>query len=602
MTFEEGPPATLVIRFSLSPENDRFVTARKRIFGLTAIVTLATALAVVAMSRRLVVLPIRKLARAAHGLEHGRVLQVEIQSRDEVGQLARGFASMTEAIVDRERRLGDLNRQLQQLLDHMREAIVVFGPGGRLAAVRSREASLIFEHVAVEGVDVRELLYPKSSTDVGGAAFDEWIRAAFSLPADAWAELEELAPKEVVLNAGTDRERVLSLDFRAIDDGGKIARVMMLAKDETEVRRLAREVREQGEEHERQMAAMRKLVAGGGQLLLSVLDRARERIAACEKRVRAETGPLTAGLVEELFQHAHSVKGEARAFDLAVLETASAELEDLLAILRGRLREGRGCSVDDVRGQLEERLAATRECVGKAAEMLVQASPIGAAILEQVTVQRSDVKKLLAMAGGRNDELGRLVTRIASRPFGEALLGLAEAVPRWAEREGKRVQLEVDGRDVLVPPDLARALPDVLTHLVRNALAHGIEESDERVRAEKPAIGRIRISCAEGPNGPTFTVEDDGSGLDEGALQAAAERLGLAHASGGAAELAFREGLSTAAPSALAGHGVGLGTVRADLDRVGYDVVLERPSSGLRIVMKARVRAKLGSEVVARGV
>jgi chemotaxis protein histidine kinase CheA len=288
--------------------------------------------------------------------------------------------------------------------------------------------------------------------------------------------------------------------------------------------------------------------------------------------------------VEELFQHAHSVKGEARAFDLSLLETAAARVEDLLDILRGRLRDGKLVTVEEVRNELSLRIEETLSAVSGTSAMLVEASPIGEAILAQVTVQRGDVEELLALLGNRTDAVGRVVTRIASRPFGELLLALVDSVPRWAERDGKRARLEVDGREVLVPPALARVLPDVMTHLVRNALAHGIELATSRYEVGKPEVGLIYVSCQTTLEGPVLTVDDDGQGLDEQAIAAQATLLGLPSAQ--AADAVFAQGLSTANASDLAGRGVGLAAVAADLATVGYTVALgPSPHGGVRVSM-----------------
>jgi two-component system chemotaxis sensor kinase CheA len=561
------------------------------VFAFAVLLTLLAAGAVFVVVRRVVVAPLTQLSDAARRLQEGALQTVGVRANDEVGELATAFNAMAKAIVDRERRLADVNHRLQQLLDHMSEAIVVFGNEGVLASVRSRRAETTFGRSSFEGLRVQSLLYPKQTGDVETAAFEEWIRAAFSTPPSGWNDVAALAPTEVVLNAGSERERVLALDFRPVEEGGRIARIMMLADDRTDVRQLERAVKQRDEEHERQMGAMRRLVAGGGQLLVAVLARAKDRLVASKARLLRESGPLERHFVEELFQHAHSVKGEARAFDLALLETAAATVEDLLAILRGRLRDGKLVTVEEMREELLSRIDATLSAVSGASTMLVEASPIGEAILAQVTVQRGDVEELLALLGERTDEVGRVVTRIASRPFGELLLALVDSVPRWAEREGKRARLEVDGREVLVPPALARVLPDVMTHLVRNALAHGIERATERDEAGKPEVGLIHVRCRNTPEGPALTVDDDGSGLDEQAIAAQTTLLGLPRER--AADAVFAQGLSTAGVSDLAGRGVGLAAVAADLASVGYTVTLgPGTDGGVRVTMTPRPSAR----------
>lgn len=568
---------SLLVKLSLARENARFAIARLRVIELTGLATLLTAAVILALARRAVTNPLRRLAGAAQRLEQGSAQTVQVRGNDEVGQLAAAFNAMSRAIVDREGRLAELNHELQRLLDTMRQAIVVFAEGGVLLAVRSRRAETLFA-ASRDADSILGLLYPNLTDDVRVRAFEQWLRVAFKVPPEAWDRVADLAPREVVLGS-EGNEVYLSLDFRPIELDGRISRIMLLASDETEKRRLEERVQQQVEEHEKQMAAMRRLVAGGGQLLVSVLGRAHERVRACEELLAEAVGNVDAGFIEQLFQHVHSVKGEARAFDLSLLDAASSELEDYLAIERGRVREGQLRTIEDVRANLQRRFAETREAVSRASQMLVEASPIGAAILEQVTVQRKDVERLVRALDGRTDEVGDLVRRLASRPFGELLLGLAEAVPRWAARESKRARIDVEGKDVLVPPKVAGVLPDVLTHLVRNSLAHGIEGVADRAAAGKSEVGLIRLIARETPEGPEFAVEDDGRGLDVAAISESARALGIAAED--ATRLVFAEGLSTSAGNSLSGRGVGLGAVKADLRSCGYEIRLHSAGSGL---------------------
>lgn len=582
---DEKALGNLVVRVSLAPENARFIAARRRIVEFTGLLTLIAGAIVIVIARRIVIVPLRRLSYAAQRLEKGSAEPVPVGANDEIGQLGTAFNAMSSAIVDRERRLAELNRELIRLLDSMRQAILVFGKGGALAAIKSHQAEMIFGTQDIEGLRIQDLLFP-GTNGVDRAAFEEWLAVAFSVPPAGWPDVADLAPVEVVLDGAT--ERFLSLDFRPVDTDGRIEKIMLLASDETEKRALQRTVRERDEEHEKQMAAMRRLVAGGGQLLVSVLERARERLSACSELLGAAPDTIDTSFVEQLFAHAHSVKGEARAFDLSLLEAGASALEDYLAILRGRIREGRPPLLREVHADLHARVEAARDAVSGAATMLVEASPIGAAILEQVTVQRGDVERLLKLAGTRPDEIGKLVNRLASRPFGETLLGLAEAVPRWAFREGKRARIEIEGKSVVVPPRLATLLPDVMTHLLRNAVAHGIESPGDRMAASKEETGLIRISATETPRGPAFTIEDDGRGLDEHALRAKGAELGLAETD--AARLALERGLSTANVGTLAGHGVGLGAVQSDLASVGYAITLQTGTTGLKVELAPKVR------------
>ncbi|HEX3594900.1 MAG TPA: HAMP domain-containing protein, partial [Polyangiaceae bacterium] len=238
LSAQDGHPlGGLVLRVSLAHENERLAEARKRIFEYTGGVTFLVVLGLLVITRRIVTKPLRDLALATRGLEQGRAEPVAVRANDEVGQLGGAFNAMAAAIVDREARLAEVNRELMQLLDGMRQAILVFEPGGVLGAAKSHEAEVIFDERDVEGLKVQELLYGTAVADVGAAAFEEWIAVAFTVPPDAWADVAELAPKDVTLETPSG-ERTLSLDFRPIEVGGRITRIMLLATDETEKRRL----------------------------------------------------------------------------------------------------------------------------------------------------------------------------------------------------------------------------------------------------------------------------------------------------------------------------------------------------------------------------
>jgi two-component system chemotaxis sensor kinase CheA len=129
--------------------------------------------------------------------------------------------------------------------------------------------------------------------------------------------------------------------------------------------------------------------------------------------------------------------------------------------------------------------------------LFVESSPIGRRVLEQVTVSRDDVTELYERFGGRRDELGRLVSRLAARPFGELLSALPDSVHRWAAKEGKRIELCVEGRETLVPAELSERLGGALAHLLRNAVAHGIEQPAERREKGKLEMGRIDVGCQQ---------------------------------------------------------------------------------------------------------
>lgn len=159
----------------------------------------------------------------------------------------------------------------------------------------------------------------------------------------------------------------------------------------------------------------------------------------------------------------------------------------------------------------------------------------------------------------------------------------------------KQVQLEIDGGDVELDREMIEMIRDPLTHIVRNAIDHGIETPEARIAAGKPATGRLHVSARQVGNQILIEVIDDGRGIDADRLVAKAISAGILSQERAATlnwdrklELIFEPGLSTAqAVTAISGRGVGMDVVRANVERIGGLVDIEsRPGQGLRLTLR----------------
>lgn len=567
---------SVVIAFDLAPERAAFAESRLRLFERSLLVAAVTAALLVIASRRQIVRPLLRLRDAASRIEQGqRDVQVGLDSSDELGTLGRVFDQMSAAIVERETRLAEARNNLRELFDHMRQGILVFGPDGLIEETTSRQAAALFGDVA--GRPIRDVLYPSAdATGVELQAFDEWLRLAFDVGADAWNDLASLAPANVRIG-----DRHVNLEFQPIEKDGRIAKVMLLAIDATDVHRLEEAVRVQEQEHGRRIRAMRRLVAGGGQVFVAFLTGARERLARCQALL-ADDGPLESPKLEEILRHAHTIKGEASAFDLAPVVESAHAFEDELVQMRARSTEAPRLVAAADRARYLQRVDEVADALEKARELFVEASPIGPSILEQVTVHRADIDRLHALAADRGDELGAVAARLTARPFGETCAMLVEKAPTWAGTLGKSARLEVEGREELVPRALAAVLPGILGHLVRNAVVHGIEVEAERSIASKPTVGVVYARCVRRGDEIEIEVEDDGRGIDLAELERRS-RGTVTDIRG----LLGSSGLSSAPVTThLAGRGVGLAAVRSSAATIGYSVSIDsEPGRGTRIVL-----------------
>lgn len=176
---------------------------------------------------------------------------------------------------------------------------------------------------------------------------------------------------------------------------------------------------------------------------------------------------------------------------------------------------------------------------------------------------------------------------------------LFSALPRMvrdlASELSKQVTLEIDGGDVELDREMIEMIRDPLTHIVRNAIDHGIEAPADRIAAGKPAVGRLRVSARQAGNQIAIEAVDDGRGIDADRLVEKAIASGILTAEKAAGmswnnklHLIFAAGLSTAKQvTSISGRGVGMDVVRANVERIGGLVDVDsKPGQGLRLSMK----------------
>jgi len=155
-------------------------------------------------------------------------------------------------------------------------------------------------------------------------------------------------------------------------------------------------------------------------------------------------------------------------------------------------------------------------------------------------------------------------------PAGPALGHFHRIVRDLAASQEKRVMLSIEGGDVEVDTTVIEQLKDPITHMIRNAIGHGIETPAVRLAKGKTPAGLIRIVLANVYGGIAIRFSDDGAGLNETAIVERAHGLGLDADRLSRQELwdlTLHPGFSTAAEvTDLSGRGVGMDVVRRNID------------------------------------
>jgi len=270
---------------------------------------------------------------------------------------------------------------------------------------------------------------------------------------------------------------------------------------------------------------------------------------------------------------------------------APARKKDAASILEPESLEPAG-DATAATGNVRVDIAKLDAVMGLVGEIALIKSRLGA-ITRQLT--ENEATKLAAQQVGRAardlekklNELQKSVVDIRMVPVGQIFSRLARFARRLAPELAKTIDVQLYGEETELDKAMVEAVSSPLMHVIRNALDHGLEPSEARVAAGKPASGTLKLEAFQRGNSVVLKVSDDGRGIDTAKVKARALERGLIQPGQettpeGLMEVLFIPGFSTAeAVSELSGRGVGLDVVRKAITELkGQITVDSRPGEG----------------------
>ncbi|MDJ0641820.1 MAG: chemotaxis protein CheA [Erythrobacter sp.] len=389
------------------------------------------------------------------------------------------------------------------------------------------------------------------------------------------------------------------------------------------------------------------------ELLAEFVAETREMLAASEGEIIAwEADPADRARLDTIFRFVHTVKGNCGFFDFPRLAALSHAAEDALADVRAGRRDADSPLVSAVLAIIDriveiiDAIEAGEEFPDDGDDVLIAAlagedaafidsgdasdpcpneepnarkSDISAStqrsirlpveLLDRVmsgvsdmVLARNDLAHRLSQAGAQPtidgpferlttilSDVRDAVTRMRMQRIETVFSALPRLVRDLSAELDKRVAVDFEGGDVELDREMIESVRDPLTHIIRNAIDHGIESPRERLVAGKPETGTISIAARQSGNKISIVISDDGRGLDEERIKSKAiakqvitpqqsERMDRTEL----LDLIFEPGLSTAdTVSNVSGRGVGLDVVRANLEKVGGAIkVSSTPAMG----------------------
>ncbi|HMI41160.1 MAG TPA: Hpt domain-containing protein, partial [Sphingomicrobium sp.] len=325
-------------------------------------------------------------------------------------------------------------------------------------------------------------------------------------------------------------------------------------------------------------------------------------VAECREMLEALGGEIVAweaepddrARLDSIFRFVHTVKGNCGFFEFPRLEALSHAAEDALADVRAGRRQADGplvsavLAVIDRIGEMVAAIEAGEEMPAGSDDGLIEAlqpgaehavSPVAGTVAEmqgkiaaprtiRLSVELLDrvMSGVSDMVLARNELARRLretegdvtvdgaferlsgiiaemrdaITRTRMQRIENLFVGLPRMVRDLTAELGKQVMVDIDGGDVELDREMIEMIRDPLTHIIRNAVDHGIELPADRLKAGKREIGLLSISARQSGNQILIDIADDGRGIDGKKLVEKAVAAGLMDKADGAA-LAPRE-------------------------------------------------------------
>ncbi|MDB4945711.1 MAG: hypothetical protein JWP97_5245 [Labilithrix sp.] len=494
---------------------------------------------------------------------------VEDFDADEVGELVGAFNTMQTKLKDlveamqksadeeqarldglvraRTAELAERNADMRLVLDHVGQGLFTIDTTGQVIGERSRVVETWF------GV-------PDASATVGSviAGTNEELKARLEM---GWAQVvEDVLPLDIAIAEMPSKMerggRSYEIAYTPIHGREGLCRALVVVSDCTSEVERARAQAAQAESinmFERILADRR-----------GFLDFFAE--ASGMVSVIATSTEVSVTLVRTL----HTLKGNAAVMGLDIVAACCHALED-------DLEQSGGFSARHLQ-RLQESWAAiatkTRSFAGEETR--------------GVRLTKEDLDALSRDVANRlpRTTLLERIERLGLDPAKPHLERLADQGARLAARLDKSVKVSVDSDDVRLFEAPWGPFFGSLVHVVRNAVDHGLEPEDERLRTGKNPRGHIALRAFETASELVFELADDGRGVDWARVAAKARLHGLpCTTQHEATEVLFHDGVSTRdSVSELSGRGVGLGAVRAECRALGGHVrVSSRTGDGLTI-------------------
>ena len=228
------------------------------------------------------------------------------------------------------------------------------------------------------------------------------------------------------------------------------------------------------------------------------------------------------------------------------------------------------------------------------------------------TIAAADTTAVNSVAARINQvtsELQEAIMQTRLQPIGTVFGRFPRVVRDLSNNLGKQCQLTMDGQEVELDKSIIESVGDPLTHLIRNAVDHGVETPDARIKAGKSPVGTLALRAFHQSGKVNIRISDDGRGIDAARIKEKAVAKGIvtpeqarAMSDREALQLIFRPGFSLAERvTEVSGRGVGMDVVKTNIERLGGTVTIDtQPGAGATVHVKLPLTLAIIPSLVVR--
>jgi two-component system chemotaxis sensor kinase CheA len=512
-----------------------------------------------------------------------------------------GMNENLEGIVaERTLALRQKTADIQSMLQNMPQGVLTIVAGNKIHAEYSAYLETIFETTRIADRDPMDLIFASSNLGADTLSTVE-VSIASCIGEDSmnYEFNSHLLVTELEVRMEDGRRKSLELSWSPIvNESDVVEKLMVCVRDVTELKRLANEASTQ----KRELEMIGEILSVSQEKFQDFMQTSMAFVDENRTLTEQASGP-TAELITQLFRNMHTVKGNARTYGLGNLTNTVHEAEQTYDDLRkGQTTEWEPRTLleqlDAVRALLDEYAKINDTKLGRKGPgrrgnvekfLMVDKGQVAQTLQAMQSVDMDNVDAMRAALL----ETQKLLRRIGTERVQDLLSGVTESLPSLARELGKEPPVvTIHDHGVLVRTQIGGLLKNLFTHLLRNAVDHGIEPPAVRAAAGKPVVGRIDLDVAIAGDDLTMVLRDDGQGIALDRIRQIAAERGLVEASATlsdeeTAQLVFLPGFSTAeVVTEVSGRGVGMDAVKGFLEREGGRVSVRflgpRTASGHR--------------------